>query len=80
MWNTEEESNGVEGATIEVNGTSFGVNVGDDLKEVVLGYARDAGYQKFRFFINDEEVLPQNAPATIAAGCRYKITPYDVAG
>lgn len=79
MWEVErvvEEA----GATFVVNGNEVAVEVGADLKETVLGFARDAGYQKFHFFIDDEEVLPQNAPDTIVAGNTYKITPYDVAG
>jgi hypothetical protein len=78
MW--EVESVGGGSATMEVNGNVSEVEVGVDLKEMVLGFARDAGYGKFRFFIDEEEVLPQNAPSLSEAGRRYKITPYDVAG
>jgi hypothetical protein len=81
MWNVESEGEMVQGApTIDVNGSVTELTAGADLKETVLGFARDAGFQKFRFFINDEEVLPQNAPDTIQAGSRYKISPFDVAG
>lgn len=78
MWEVEAVSEA--GATLEVNGSTSDVEVGKDLKEVVLEAARNAGYGKFRFFINDEEVLPQNAPSFIESGTSYKITPYDVAG
>jgi len=79
MWEVAETGNG-NGATFEVNGNTYDVEVGADLKETVLGFARDAGYQKFRFYIDGEEVLPQNAPSVIEDGKAYKITPYDVAG
>jgi len=77
MWEVESvESN----ATMEVNGDVQSVEVGSDLKEVVLAAARDAGYGKFRFYIDGDEVLPQNAPSLVENGKAYKITPYDVAG
>jgi hypothetical protein len=80
MWNVDD-GDMVQGVPVmEVNGNTTELADGADLKETVLGFARDAGFQKFRFFINDEEVLPQNAPDTIQAGNRYKITPFDVAG
>jgi len=78
MWEVERVEEA--GATFVVNGNEVAVEVEADLKETVLGFARDAGYQKFHFFINDEEILPQNAPSNIVAGNTYKITPYDVAG
>jgi len=78
MWEVTESE--VSVPTMEVNGSINDLTVGDDLKEVVLGFARDAGYGKFRFFINEEEVLPQNAPSMVEGGKAYKITPYDVAG
>ena len=77
MWNVNDvESN----AKMLVNGSESEVEVGVDLKPVVLSAARDAGFQKFRFFINDEEVLPQNAPEITEAGAVYKIVAYDQAG
>ncbi len=80
MWTVETTNNTNNNATMECNGEVSCVNAGSDLKEMVLGFARDAGYGKFRFFINNEEVLPQNAPSLVEAGGVYKITPYDVAG
>ncbi len=79
MW---EDNDGVEvrGATMEVNGSTVSIDSGIDLKEVVLKFARDAGYKKFRFYINGEEVLPQDAPGLTESGVAYKITAFDVAG
>jgi hypothetical protein len=76
MWEVES----VQGATLEVNGSVREIEVGADLKEVVIAAAREAGFGKFRFYIDGAEVLPQNAPATIETGKAYKIAPYDVAG
>ncbi len=81
MWETDEGSVvATAGATIEVNGSTSPVEVGVDLKDVVLTTAKNAGYKKFRFYINGEEVLPQDAPSVTAAGDAYKITAFDVAG
>lgn len=79
MWEIQESENNVE-TTLEINGSVTPINPGDNLKEVVINSARNAGFGKFRFYIDGEEVLPQNAPLTIEAGKAYKITPYDVAG
>jgi len=77
MWNVDDVQSA---ATMVVNGATQEVEVGVALKDVVLSAAREAGFQKFRFFINDEEVLPQNAPELTEAGAGYKIVAYDQAG
>ena len=80
-WDTTEGSVvSAAGATFEVNGNITAVEAGVNLKELVLSFARDAGYGKFRFYVNGTEVLPQNAPEVTEAGVAYKIAPYDVAG
>lgn len=79
MWEVQENGNG-NGATMEVNGSVRPVEVGANLKEIVIAAAREAGFGKFRFYINGEEILPQNAPIVTEAGKAYKIAPYDVAG
>jgi len=78
MWEVNDGAS-VAGATLEVNGSTKSIDVGADLKEVVIAAAREAGFGKFRFYIDGVEVLPQNAPALIEAKA-YKIAPYDVAG
>jgi len=80
MWNVETTENTQDQATFEVNGSVTNVNAGEDLKETVLGFAREAGYGKFRFYIDGEETLPQDAPEKVVAGTAYKIVPYDTAG
>jgi hypothetical protein len=76
MWEVQESS---ASATLEVNGSVRDITVGADLKEVVIAAAREAGFGKFRFYIDSVEVLPQNAPVLVEAKA-YKIAPYDVAG
>lgn len=77
VWEVET----VQGsATLEINGDVRELTVGAELKDVVIEAARDAGYSKFKFYIDEEEVLPQNAPRYIEAGKAYKIVAFDVAG
>ncbi len=81
VWNTEEDTNvAVTSSTLEINGAVRELTTGGVLKDVVLDAAREAGYSKFKLFINDEEVLPQDAPLTVESGTRYKIVAFDVAG
>lgn len=77
MWEVSESN--ATGATMEVNGSTKSIDVGANLKEVVIATAREAGFGKFRFYIDGAEVLPQNAPVLVEARA-YKIAPYDVAG
>jgi len=77
MW--EVQTNDTAGATLEINGSIKSIEVGANLKDVVIAAAREAGFGKFRFYIDGEEVLPQNAPVLVEAKA-YKIAPYDVAG
>jgi hypothetical protein len=78
MWEVTNQNQAA--TTLEVNGDVRTIEAGANLKEVVIAAAREAGFGKFRFYINGEEVLPQNAPSLIEAGKAYKIAPYDVAG
>jgi hypothetical protein len=78
MWEVNEQVQ--VSTTLEVNGDIRPIEPGATLKEVVIAAARQAGFGKFRFYINGEEVLPQNAPSLIEAGRAYKIAPFDVAG
>jgi hypothetical protein len=79
MWEVDNIQEAAA-TTMEVNGDVRNIEAGANLKEVVIGTARDAGFGKFRFYINGEEVLPQNAPVLIEDGKAYKIAPFDVAG
>lgn len=78
MWEVQTNDGG-NGATLEINGSTRNIEVGAVLKDVVIAAAREAGFGKFRFYIDGAEVLPQNAPALVEAKA-YKIAPYDVAG
>ena len=80
MWEVSETNCGSGSATIEVNGQVTPVNVGDVFKDVVIEKAREYGLGKFRLFLNEEEILPSQAPATIAPNHAIKLVAFDVAG
>jgi len=82
VWNGAEEIRGTFNGTtaILVNGASFALTPGAPFKETVLSYAKDAGFGKFRIFLNNEEIKPSMAPEMISEGDRIEVRPYDVAG
>ena len=79
MWEIETTQSN-EAPTMEINGNVETIEDGANLKDTVLKFARDAGFGKFKFFIDGEEVLPQNAPELIEVGRKYKIMAFDTAG
>jgi hypothetical protein len=80
MWEVETTEATEATATMEINGDVVEIEVGANLKDIVIQFARDAGLGKFKFYINDVEFMPQNAPELIAAGNAYKIVAFDEAG
>ena len=80
MWETTTTGNGNGTATITVNGQTNPVEVGANFKETVINAAREYGLGKFRLFLNDEEILPSQAPATVQAGHEIRLVAFDVAG
>lgn len=82
MWETNDGSVAVSSSTptITVNGQTRDISAGASFKDTVVATAKEYGLGKFRLFLNDEEILPSQAPATIEAGMRIKLTPFDVAG
>ena len=81
MWEVAETNGGGgNGATITVNGQTNPVEVGAVFKDTVIEAARNYGLGKFRLYLNDEEILPSQAPATVAANHAIRLVPFDVAG
>lgn len=81
VWDvaTNGEGGGA-GASINVNGQTNAVEVGANFKDTVIGAAREYGLGKFRLYLNDEEILPSQAPATVSTGDAIRLVPFDVAG
>ncbi len=79
MWEVQGSGTG-QGATITVNGETKAVENGANFKDTVLAAARTYGLGKFRLFLNDEEITPNVAPATVQAGHVIRLVAFDVAG
>lgn len=67
MWNTES------GVLVE-----FGE--GESFTDGVLRVARENELGKFRVFINEEEIEPEDAPEFVGEGEEVRLFKYDVAG
>ena len=76
-----EERNMVSsGPTILVNGSYQPLEIGSDFMNSVRSTALQAGFGKFKVFLNGTEVRPSTAPSHIDEGMRVEIRPYDEAG
>jgi len=62
-----------------VNGATLTLEAGASFKDTVLRLAREAGYGKFKVFLNGSELRVSEAPAIIESGIELKITPFDSA-
>ena len=67
------------GAQVKINGATLPLEVGSSLRETVVHMAQEAGFGKFRVFMNGEEVKPSASPELIAEGTRMEIRPFDPA-
>lgn len=68
------------GASILINGSYQTVEVGAPFLQTVKNSALDAGFGKFRCFINGVEVRKSTAPAEFEPEHRVELRPYDEAG
>lgn len=81
IWDVDTLEEEERGATLTVNGVVKEVEVGSNFRDTILSEARNAGYKKFRVFVDGEELDdPSEAPEVIAEGMDISIRPYDVAG
>jgi hypothetical protein len=68
------------GPTILVNGSHQPLEVGSNFMNAVKSTALQAGFGKFKVFLNGTEVRPSSAPAEISPDHRVEIRPFDEAG
>lgn len=86
VWDNSQEVRGsgdvqmTGDASVVINGSSIPVQPGSSLSETIKSMALDAGFGKFRVFLNGAEVKPSEAPDFISQGDRLEVRPYDVAG
>lgn len=65
---------------IMVNGSMIPVEVGASFRETIKNVSLDAGFGKYRVFLNSAEIRPSEAPVAFAAGDKVEIRAYDDAG
>jgi hypothetical protein len=65
--------------TAVVNGATVLLDVGDDFRRTVIGLASDAGYGKFKVYLNGSEIRTSEAPEVLNAGDVIRVTPFDKA-
>ena len=82
MYDEFDANDGVNenGPTILVNGSHQPLEVGANFMNSVKSTALQAGFGKFKVFLNGQEVRPSSAPAEIAPDHRLEIRPFDEAG
>ena len=66
--------------SILINGSYRDVEVGAPFLQTVKNHALDAGFGKFRCFLNGVEVRPTTAPTNFETDHKVELRPYDEAG
>lgn len=69
-----------DGATILVNGSYQRLEVGANFLQSVKNVALQAGFGKFKVFLNGTEVRPSSAPGEVMPEHRVELRPFDEAG
>lgn len=67
-------------ASILINGSYISVETGAPFLQTVKNAALNAGFGKFRTFVNNVEVRPTTAPPEFQADHKVELKPYDEAG
>ena len=75
---TYPENEAVTG--IMVNGSVIPVEEGANFKDTIKNVSLDAGFGKYRVFLNGVEITPSLAPEVFAAGDKAELRAYDNAG
>ena len=65
---------------VRVNGTTIPVEAGASFRDAIKNISLDAGFGKYRVFLNGAEIRPSEAPVVFAAGDKAEIRAYDDAG
>jgi hypothetical protein len=69
-----------DGASILINGSYQDVEIGAPFLQTVKNAALQAGFGKFRCFLNGVEVRPTTAPTNFDTSHQVELRPYDEAG
>lgn len=63
-----------------VNGTIIPVEEGANFRDTIKNVSLDAGFGKYRVFLNEVEIRPSEAPELFSAGDKVELRAYDNAG
>lgn len=85
IWGSDNYSNEVtpnneEGTYVKVNGSYISIEPGSLFRDVVKDVSLNAGFGKFRVYLNSQEIKPSEAPEIVNTGDRIEIRAYDEAG
>lgn len=69
-----------DGASILVNGSYQTLEVGAPFLQAVQAVALQAGFGKFKVWLNGTEVRPSSAPAEVTSDMSVEVRPFDEAG
>jgi len=69
-----------DGTLLRINGSEQQIEPGTPFKDTIKEASLNAGFGKYRVFLNGDEIKPSEAPATINLGDNVEVKPYDVAG
>lgn len=69
-----------DGASVLINGSYQNLEVGAPFLQAVQSVALQAGFGKFKVWLNGVEVRPSSAPAEVQPDMNVEIRPFDEAG
>ena len=69
-----------DGASVLVNGSHQALELGAPFLQSVQSIALQAGFGKFKVWLNGVEVRPSSAPAEVTNDMSVEIRPFDEAG
>lgn len=69
-----------EGASVLVNGSYQSIEVGAPFLQAVQNVALQAGFGKFKVWMNGAEIRPSSAPSVVESNMSVELRPFDEAG
>jgi hypothetical protein len=78
-WN-DVSSSEANGSGVIINGSFIGVEPGSSFRDAIKNVSLDAGFGKYRVFLNGIEIKPSEAPDVFGASDKVEVRPYDNAG
>lgn len=83
VWGMDEQFNydqSQAGTGVLINGAMVPVEVGASFKDTIKNISLDAGFGKYRVFLNGAEIRPSEAPQVFNEGDKVELRAYDNAG